>query len=159
MPSSRSAGPSGGMSELGNEYTDDFIRNILTSVRTIALVGASPNEARPSHSVMRFLLAKGYKVIPVNPGQAGKQILGQTVYAHLADIPGPVDMVDVFRNSLAVPGLVDEVLALKALPQVIWMQLGVQHEEAARRAEAAGISVVMNRCPAIEYPRLGMKPS
>ncbi len=95
-------------------------------------------------------------LFPVNPGQAGKRIHDQLVYAHLADIPEPIDMVDVFRNSFAVPSLVDEVLALKVLPRVIWMQLGVQHEEAARRAEAAGISVVMNRCPAIEYPRLGM---
>ncbi len=140
-----------------NHYTDDFIRGILTSVKTIALVGASINEARPSNSVMRFLLAKGYHVIPVNPGQAGKRIHDQLVYAHLADIPEPIDMVDVFRNSFAVPSLIDEVLALKVLPRVIWMQLGVQHEEAARRAEAAGISVVMNRCPAIEYPRLGVR--
>lgn len=140
-----------------DHYTDDFIRGILTSVKTIALVGASINEARPSNSVMRFLLAKGYHVIPVNPGQAGKRIHDQPVDAHLADIPEPIDMVDVFRNSFSVPSLVDEILALKVLPRVIWMQLGVQHEEAARRAEAAGISVVMNRCPAIEYPRLGMR--
>jgi predicted CoA-binding protein len=138
-------------------YSDDYIREILSSVKTIALTGASPNEARPSFSVMRFLLVQGYHVIPVNPGQAGKTILGQQVFARLTDIPEPIDMVDVFRNSLAVPGVVDEALALEPLPRVIWTQLGVWDEVAARKAEAAGIKVVMNRCPAIEIPRLGMR--
>lgn len=142
-----------------DHYSDNFIRRILASVKTIALVGASPNEQRPSHTVMQFLLAKGYRVIPVNPGQKGKQLLGQQVYARLADIPEPVDMVDVFRNSLAVPGVVDEVLALKSLPRVLWMQVGVRHDEAARKAESAGITVVMDRCPAIEYALLGMDES
>jgi len=139
-----------------NHYSDNFIRRILTSVKTIALVGASPNETRPSHTVMQFLLAKGYRVIPVNPGQKGKQLLGQTVYARLADIPEPVDMIDVFRNSAAIPGLVDEVLALKQRPKVFWTQLGVRHDDAARKAEAEGLTVVMDRCPAIEYALLGL---
>lgn len=138
------------------DHSDSFIRSILTSVRTIALVGASAKEQRPSHTVMQFLLAKGYQVIPVNPGLAGKELLGQKVYARLADIPVPIDMVDVFRNSFAVPDLVGEVLALNPLPRVVWMQLGVRHEAAAVRAEAAGIKVIMDRCPAIEYALLGM---
>ena len=142
-----------------NHYSDILIRSILSSVRTIALVGASAKEQRPSHTVMQFLLAKGYQVIPVNPGLAGKELLGQKVYAHLADIPVPIDMVDVFRNSFAVPDLVGEVLAVKPLPKVIWMQLGVRHEAAAVRAEAAGITVIMDRCPAIEYALLGMDES
>ena len=141
-----------------NHYSDGFIRRILTSVKTIALVGASPNETRPSHTVMQFLLAKGYRVIPVNPGQKGKQLLGQTVYARLADISERFDMVDVFRNSSALPGLVDEVLALKQRPMVLWTQLGVRHDEAARKAEAEGITVVMDRCPAIEFALLGLDP-
>ncbi|UXN63763.1 MULTISPECIES: CoA-binding protein [Phyllobacterium] len=142
-----------------NHYSDSLIRSILSSVRSIALVGASAKEQRPSHTVMQFLLAKGYQVIPVNPGLAGKELLGQKVYAHLADIPVPIDMVDVFRNSFAVPDLVGEVLAVKPLPKVIWMQLGVRHEAAAVRAEAAGITVIMDRCPAIEYALLGMDES
>ena len=103
---------------------------------------------------MKYLLSKDFSVIPVNPGQAGREILGRTVYARLADIPEPVDMVDIFRAAEAVPGIVDEVLAMKPLPKVVWMQLGVRHDEAAARAEAAGIAVVMNRCPKIEYGRL-----
>jgi predicted CoA-binding protein len=139
-----------------NHYSDSFIRRILTSVKTIALVGASPNESRPSNTVMQFLLAKGYKVFPVNPGHKGKQIHGQTVYARLADIPEPFDMVDVFRNSAALPALVDEVLALKQRPRIFWAQVGVRDEGAARKAETAGLTVVMDRCPAIEYALLGL---
>ena len=137
-----------------DHYSADDLRDILGSVRTIALLGASPKPDRPSFGVMRFLLSKGYKVYPVNPGQAGKEILGQTVYATMADIPGPIDMVDVFRASAHVGALVDEVLALEKLPKVLWMQLGVLDDAAAAKAEAAGIRVVMNRCPAMEYPRL-----
>lgn len=137
-----------------DHYSDDHIRTVLTSVKTIALVGASPNAARPSHGVMAFLLRKGYHVIPVNPGQAGKEILGQTVFATLADISEPVDMVDVFRAADQLPALVDEVLALPNMPKVIWGQLSVRHDEAAAKAEAAGFTVIMDRCPAIEYPRL-----
>jgi predicted CoA-binding protein len=138
-------------------YSNDYIRDILLSVKTIALTGASPEEVRPSHSVMQFLLAQGYHVIPVNPGQAGRTILGQKVYARLADVPERIDMVDVFRNSSAVAGVVEEALALQPLPRVIWTQLGVWDETAARKAERAGIQVVMNRCPAIEIPRLGLR--
>jgi uncharacterized protein len=137
-----------------DSYDDSYISGILDSVKTIAMVGASANDVRPSFFVMKYLLNKGFAVIPVNPGQAGSQILGQDVYAKLADIPVAIDIVDVFRNSNAIPGIVDEVLALDPLPKVIWMQLGVRHDEAAARAEAAGLQVVMNRCPKIEYGRL-----
>ncbi|MES0030679.1 CoA-binding protein [Mesorhizobium sp. M0040] len=135
-------------------YDNAYIAGILNSVKTIALVGASANDVRPSYFVLKYLLGKGFSVFPINPGQAGKEILGQMTYARLADVPGPVDMVDVFRASAAVPGIVDEVLRLDPLPKVIWMQLGIRHDEAAARAEAAGIKVVMNRCPKIEYGKL-----
>lgn len=137
-----------------DRYDDNYIRGILTSVKTIALLGASPNAERPSYGVMKFLLGRGYRVIPVNPGQAGKEILGQKVYATLADIPEPIDMVDVFRAAEYLPVIVDDALALPQKPKVIWGQLSVRHDEAAAKAEAAGLQVVMNRCPAIEYPRL-----
>ncbi|MER8506446.1 CoA-binding protein [Mesorhizobium sp. M0199] len=135
-------------------YDNAYIAGILNSVKTIAMVGASANDVRPSYFVLKYLLGKGFSVFPINPGQAGKEILGQMTFARLADVPGPVDMVDVFRASAAVPGIVDEVLRLDPLPKVIWMQLGVRHDEAATRAEAAGIKVVMNRCPKIEYGKL-----
>ncbi|TCT34610.1 CoA-binding protein [Martelella mediterranea] len=137
----------------GNDE-DRRIRDILSRVSTVALVGASPKPERPSHRVMGFLLSKGYRVFPVNLGQAGKEIHGQTVYAGLNEIPEPIDMVDIFRASDAVPGVVDEALGLTRRPGVIWMQLDIVHEDAARRAQQAGIEVVMDRCPAIEYPRL-----
>ena len=137
-----------------DSYPDYYIADILRSTKIIALVGASPNPERPSHRVMAFLLRKGYRVIPVNPGQAGKEILGQPVVARLADIVEPIDMVDVFRAADALPAVVEEVLALSPLPKVIWGQLSVRHDAAAEKAEAAGIKVVMDRCPAIEYPRL-----
>ncbi len=135
-------------------YDDAYIAGILNSVRTIAVVGASANDVRPSFFVTKYLIAKGYEVYPVNPGHAGKEILGRQTYASLADIPVAIDMVDVFRASSAAPAIVDEVLKLDPLPKVIWMQLTVRHDEAAARAEAAGIQVVMNRCPKIEYARL-----
>lgn len=135
-------------------YDNSYIAGILNSVKTVAVVGASANEVRPSSFVMKYLLGKGFSVIPVNPGQAGGKILGQTVYAGLADIPVPVDMVDVFRASAAVPGIVEETLAMRPRPKVVWMQLGVRDDTAAAKAEAAGIKVVMNRCPKIEYGRL-----
>jgi uncharacterized protein len=140
-----------------DSYPDDYIAGILKSVKTIAMVGASANPERPSHAVLKYLLDKGYRVFPVNPGHAGKAILGQTVHARLADIPGPIDMVDVFRASDAVPAVVDEVLGLDPLPKVVWTQLAVRNDEAAGRAEAAGIKVVMNRCPKIEYGRLAAR--
>jgi uncharacterized protein len=135
-------------------YDNAYIAGILNSVKTIAMVGASANDVRPSYFVLKYLLGKGFSVFPINPGQAGKEILGRMTYARLADTPEPIDMVDVFRGSAAVPGVVDEVLQLDPLPKVIWMQLGVRHDEAAARAEAAGIKVVMNRCPKIEYGKL-----
>ena len=135
-------------------YDNAYIADILNSVKTVAMVGASANEVRPSFFVMKYLLGKGFSVVPVNPGHAGREILGQTTYARLADIPEPIDMVDIFRAPEAVPGIVDEVLALDPLPKVVWMQLGVRHDAAAAKAEAAGIEVVMNRCPKIEYGRL-----
>jgi uncharacterized protein len=135
-------------------YDNAYITGILNSVKTIAMVGASANDVRPSFFVLKYLLGKGCSVFPINPGQAGKEILGRMTYARLADVPEPIDMVDVFRAAAAAPRIVDEVLRLDPLPKVIWMQLGVRHDEAAARAEAAGIKVVMNRCPKIEYGKL-----
>ena len=135
-------------------YDDAYLRGILRGVKTIAMVGASPNWNRPSYFAMTYLQGKGYRVIPVNPGAAGQTILKETVYAGLADVPVPVDMVDIFRNSEAAAGVVDEALALPVRPKVIWMQLGVRNDAAAAKAEAAGIQVVMNRCPKIEWARL-----
>ena len=135
-------------------YTDDEIRAVLDGIKTIAMVGASAKDVRPSYFVLKYLLAKGYRVIPVNPGQAGKEILGQSVYGALADIPEPIDMVDIFRSSDAAARVVDEALALTPQPKVIWMQLGVRNDQAAAKAEAAGLRVIMNRCPKIEYGRL-----
>src|SRR5213080_2941266 len=137
-----------------DSYPDAYIRGILNTVKTIAMVGLSPKDNRPSYFAFKYLLERGYRMIPVNPGQAGREILGQKVYARLADIPEPVDMVDIFRASQYATGIVKEALALKPRPQVIWMQLGVRNDEAARLAEEAGLKVVMNRCPKIEYGRL-----
>ncbi len=135
-------------------YDDAYIRDILKSVKRIALVGASSNEARPSFIVTKYLLERGYDVLPVNPGLAGQTLLGRPVYGSLKDVPGPVDMVEIFRNSEAAGPITDEALSLDPLPQVIWMQLSVRNDEAAARAEARGVKVVMNRCPKIEYGRL-----
>jgi hypothetical protein len=135
-------------------YDNAYIAGILNPVKTIAMVGASANEVRPSFFVLKYLLAKGFSVFPVNPGHAGKEILGRMTYAKLADIPEPIDMIDIFRASASVPPIVDEALALDPLPKIIWMQLTVRNDEAATKAEAAGIKVVMNRCPKIEYGRL-----
>ena len=137
-----------------DSYAPDYIRGILQSVKTIALVGASSNEVRPSYFVMKYLLDKGYDVIPVNPGLAGQTLLGQTVYAALKDIPKPVDMVDIFRNSEAAGPITDEALSLSPRPKVIWMQLSVRNDDAASRAEATGVQVVMDRCPKMEYGKL-----
>jgi predicted CoA-binding protein len=137
-------------------YGDDYLRDILRRSRTVAMVGASPNWVRPSYFAMKYLQAKGYRVIPVNPAAAGQEILGEPVYPDLAAAPGPFQMVDIFRNSEAAGAIVDEAIALKRDKgiEVVWMQLGVVNEAAARRAEAAGLKVVMNRCPKIEYGRL-----
>ena len=137
-----------------DRYDNDYIADILKTTKTIALLGASPNPDRPSNGVMRFLLSKGYRVFPVNPGQAGKEIHGQRVYARLADIPESIDMVDVFRAAEYLDGIVEEASTLPQKPKVIWGQLSVRDDAAAAKAEAAGIKVVMDRCPAIEYPRL-----
>lgn len=133
---------------------DDHIRDVLTRVRAIAVVGASPKPERPSHDVMTFLQARGYRILPINPGQAGREILGETVYANLASAPKPVDMVDIFRRSDSVGPVVDEAIAIGA--RVIWMQIGVVDKHAAERAREAGLTVVMNRCPKIEIARLGL---
>ena len=142
-----------------DSYPDSYIRGILNTVKTIAMVGISPKENRPSYFAFKYLLERGYRMIPVNPGQAGKEILGQKVYAKLSDIPEPVDMVDIFRASQFAVPVVQEALTLKTKPQVIWMQLTVRDDEAARIAEDAGLKVVMNRCPKIEYGRLSSEIS
>src|SRR5260221_5513755 len=137
-----------------DNYPDSYIRGILNTVKSIAMVGISPKDNRPSYFAFKYLLERGYRMIPVNPGQAGKDILGQKVYAKLSEIPEPVDMVDIFRASQFASAVVDEALAMTPRPLMIWMQLGVRNDEAAAKAEAAGIKVVMNRCPKIEYGRL-----
>jgi predicted CoA-binding protein len=137
-------------------YSDDYLRSILESVRTIAVVGASPRRERPSHRVMAYLQRRGYRTIPVNPNASGGTINGEKCYASLAEVPEPIDMVDVFRRTEAAGGVVDQAVAIGA--RVVWMQLGVRDDDAAGRAEAAGVRVVMNRCPAIEIPRLGLPP-
>ena len=137
-----------------DSYSPDYIRDILKSVKTIALVGASNNVVRPSYFVMQYLLGKGYEVIPVNPGLAGQELLGQMVYGSLRDIPKPIDMVDIFRNSEAAGPVTDEALLLDPRPRVLWMQLSVRNDEAAAKAEAAGVQVVMDRCPKMEYGKL-----
>jgi predicted CoA-binding protein len=140
-------------------YSDDYIRSILNMVRTIAVVGVSPKISRPSYFVFKYLLERGYRMVPVNPGQAGGELLGQTVHARLSDISEPVDMIDVFRSSEHALGVTREALALDPKPQVIWMQLGIRNDEAAKLAEDAGVKVVMNRCPKIEYGRLSSEIS
>ncbi len=137
-------------------YSDDYLRRILRESGTVAMVGASPNWNRPSYFVMKYLQAKGFRVIPVNPRNAGEEILGEMVYPSLAEAPGPFQMVDVFRNSDAAGPITDEAIALAAGKGIksVWMQLTVINPEAAARAEEAGLEVVMNRCPKIEYGRL-----
>jgi predicted CoA-binding protein len=137
-----------------DSYPDSYIRGILNTVKTIAMVGASEKDNRPSYFAFKYLLERGYRMIPVNPGHAGEDMLGQRIYARLADIPEPVDMIDIFRGPQYALAIVQEALALKTPPQVIWMQLGVRNDEAAALAEANGMKVVMNRCPKIEYGRL-----
>lgn len=133
-------------------YSDEYLRGVLGTVRTIAMVGASEHWNRPSYFAMKYLQDKGYRVIPVNPQAKGGEILGEKVYASLDDVPEKIDMVDIFRRADAVPGIVDQAIAKGA--KVVWMQLGVRHDAAAAKAEAAGLKVVMNRCPKIEYSRL-----
>ena len=135
-----------------DHYPDSLIREILREVKVIAMVGASANWNRPSYFAMKYLQRKGFRVIPVNPNEAGTEILGETVYAKLGEIPEAIDMVDVFRGAEAALGIADEAIEIGA--RVLWMQLGVRNDEAAARAEQAGLTVIMNRCPKIEYGRL-----
>jgi hypothetical protein len=142
-----------------DNYDDNYIRGILNTVKTIAMVGASEKDNRPSYFAFKYLLERGYTMIPVNPTQAGHEMLGRKVYARLADVPEPIDMVDIFRGSHHAPAIVREALALNPRPRVIWMQLGVRNDEAARLAEDNGLKVVMNRCPKIEYGRISSEIS
>ncbi len=137
-----------------NSYDDAFIRGILDQVKSVAIVGASQGDDKPSMFVVKYLSERGYRVFPINPSRAGQLVAGVKAYARLADVPEPIDMVDVFRRADAVPQVLDEVLVLSPLPKVFWMQLGVRNDEAAARAETAGMTVIMNRCPKIEYGRL-----
>jgi len=140
-------------------YADDYIRSILNSVKSIAMVGASPVDARPSYFAFKYLLQRGYDMIPVNPGHLGKSLLGRPFVASLADVACALDMVEIFRSSAHLMPVVDEALRLSPLPKVIWMQLGGRDDAAAAKAEAAGIQVVMNRCPKIEWGRLSSEIS
>lgn len=135
-------------------YLDAHIRDILTSVKSIAIVGASANKVRPSYFVASYVSAKGYETFPINPGIAGKKIAGSMTYASLADLPGPVDMIDFFRRPEALPGFVQEIMAMPELPKVVWLQLGIRDDDIAAALEMAGITVIQNRCPKIEYARL-----
>lgn len=139
-----------------DHYTDDLIRKVLSSTKSIAVVGASPKPTRASHRVTGYLVERGYKVFAVNPGHAGKVIAGAMTYGSLADLPQPVDLIDVFRAPEHLPDVVADVLALDPLPKYVWAQLGVRDDVAAKRAEEAGLTVIQNRCPKIELPRLGM---
>jgi predicted CoA-binding protein len=140
-------------------YDDSYIRAILNTVKTIAVVGVSANTVRPSYFVFKYLLERGYRMIPVNPGLAGKDLLGQKAYASLLDIPEAVDMVNIFRPSPYAKEIVEQTLAMRPRPGVVWMQLGIRNDEAAALAEANGLKVVMNRCPKIEYGRLSSEIS
>jgi len=140
-------------------YDDSYIRSILNGVKSIAMVGASPVNVRPSYFAFKYLAERGYDMIPVNPGHVGKSLLGQPFVTSLLDIDRPVDMVDIFRNSSHVMAVVDEALRMRPLPKVVWMQLGARDDAAAEKAEAAGVKVVMNRCPKIEYGRLSAEIS
>ena len=140
-------------------YDDTYIRGILNTVKTIAMVGVSPKDSRPSYFAFKYLLERGYRMIPVNPGLADKDLLGQKAYARLADIPEQVDMVDIFRASPFVLPIVEDALKMQPRPRVVWMQLGIRNDAAAALAEQNGIKVVMNRCPKIEYGRLSSEIS
>jgi uncharacterized protein len=137
-----------------DRYDDSYIRGILSTVKNIAVVGASPGDNRPSMFVVKYLTERGYRIFPINPGRGGQQIGGKQAYAKLADVPEKIDMVDVFRSSESVPPILDEALALAHRPDVFWMQQGIRNDAVAAKAEAAGMKVVMDRCPKIEYGRL-----
>ena len=140
-------------------YPDDYIRAILNSVKVIAMVGASPVDVRPSYFAFKYLVQRGYDMIPVNPGHVGKTLLGRPFVASLSEIGRPIDMIDIFRNSSHIMPVVDEALTLSPLPKVIWMQLGARDDAAAAKAGAVGLKVVMNRCPKIEWGRLSSEIS
>src|SRR6478609_4381615 len=142
-----------------DNYDDDYIRSILNGVKSIALVGASPVNVRPSYFAFKYLAQRGYDMIPINPGHVGKSLLGKPFVASIADIGRPIDMIDIFRNSSHIMPVVEEALTLSPPPKVIWMQLGARDDAAAEMAEAAGLKVVMNRCPKIEYGRLSSEIS
>ncbi|HEU0149367.1 MAG TPA: CoA-binding protein [Bradyrhizobium sp.] len=142
-----------------DSYPDDYIRGILNGVKVIAMIGASPNDVRPSYFAFKYLAQRGYDMIPVNPGHVGKSLLGRPFVASLGAIDRPIDMVDIFRSSAHIMPVVDEALTLSPLPKVIWMQLGARDDAAAAKAEAAGLKIVMNRCPKIEYGRLSSEIS
>jgi len=137
-----------------DSYSDGYIRGILNTVKTIAMVGASEKENRPSYFAFKYLLERGYSMIPINPGHAGDALLGRRIYARLADVPESIDMVDIFRASRYTVPIIEEALALSPRPHAVWMQLGIRSDEAAALAETNGLKVVMNRCPKIEYGRL-----
>src|SRR5688572_18083200 len=137
-----------------DQYDDSYIRGILNTVKTIAMVGASAKDNRPSYFAFKYLMGRGYNMIPINPGLGGKELLGQKIYGRLSEVPEPIDMIDVFRAAKFALPIVQEALTLTPKPRVIWMQLGVRSDEAAALAEANGMKVVMNRCPKIEYGRL-----
>ena len=137
-----------------DNYDDSYIRGILNTVKTIAMVGASAKDNRPSYFAFKYLAERGYNMIPINPGLAGKELLGRKIYGRLSEVPEPIDMVDIFRASNYALPIVQEALTLTPRPRVIWMQLTVRNDEAAALAEANGMKVVMNRCPKIEYGRL-----
>ena len=142
-----------------DNYDDSYIRGILNTAKTIAMVGVSANTSRPSYFAFKYLAQRGYDMIPVNPGHVGKELLGKPFVAAISDLGRPVDMIDIFRNSSHIMPVVDEALKLSPPPKVIWMQLGARDDAAAAKAEAAGIKVVMNRCPKIEYGRLSSEIS
>lgn len=137
-----------------DHYDDAWIAGLLRGVKRVAVIGASANNVRPSYFVVKYLIAKGYEVFPINPGRAGGEILGRPAYASLADVPQPVDMVDVFRRAEALPGIVHEIMTLETLPKVVWLQLGIRDDAIAAALEMAGMAVVQDRCPKIEYARL-----
>jgi predicted CoA-binding protein len=140
-------------------YDDDYIRGILNGVKSIAMVGASPVNVRPSYFAFKYLAQRGYDMIPVNPGHVGKSLMGKPFVGSLAEIGRPIDMIDIFRNSSHIMPVLDDALKLSPLPKVIWMQLGARNDAAAEKAETAGLKVVMNRCPKIEYGRLSSEIS
>lgn len=144
-----------------DDYSDAYLRRLLNGIRSIAVVGASPKWNRPSYFVMKYLQEKGYRIFPINPGVAGQEILGERVYASLEEVPESFDMVDIFRNSEVAGAVTDQAIALKAEKNIkaVWMQLTVRNDAAARRAEAAGLKMVMDRCPKIEFGRLNSELS